>query len=71
LVAIIEKYEAKMDVWLEEMRAWRKDTMACQEARDACLESKEPNSMEVESKVEREEVPKEKATVETSGALKK
>jgi hypothetical protein len=41
--------------------------MACEEATEACLESKEPTSMEVEH----EEVPKEDAAVETSGALKK
>jgi hypothetical protein len=42
--------------------------MACQEVMEACLESKEPTSLE--SMVEHEEVPKEEATVETFRALK-
>jgi hypothetical protein len=41
-----EQMITKMDVWLAEMRAWRKETMASQEATDACLESKEPTSLE-------------------------
>jgi hypothetical protein len=37
---------------------------------EACLESKEPTSVELKSVVEHREVPKE-AAVETFGALKK
>jgi hypothetical protein len=37
----------------------------------ACLESKEPTSLEVQSKAEHEEVPKEGAAVKPIGALKK
>jgi hypothetical protein len=44
--------------------------MACQEATEACLESKEPISLETEFMAEHEEVPKEKASVETFEALK-
>jgi hypothetical protein len=38
---------------------------------EACLESKEPTSEEIESEAEHEEVPKEEAAAETFGALKK
>jgi hypothetical protein len=44
--------------------------MACQEAMEACLESKEPTSVEIESIVVHEEVPKEEAAVKTVRALK-
>jgi hypothetical protein len=37
---------------------------------EACLESKEPNSVELESVTVHEEVPKEKAAVKTVRALK-
>jgi hypothetical protein len=53
------------------MRAWRKETTAYQEATDACLESKEPTSEEIESLVVHEEVRKEEAAVEPIAALKK
>jgi hypothetical protein len=59
-----------MDASLEEMKAWQKEMRACQEAAEACLESKEPTSVEIESKLEHQEVPKEEALVETFGALK-
>jgi hypothetical protein len=42
----------------------------CQEETEACLESKEPISVEIESVVVHEEVPKEEATVKTVRALK-
>jgi hypothetical protein len=35
------RLEAKMDAWLEEMKAWRKETMACQEVMETCLEKRE------------------------------
>jgi hypothetical protein len=60
-----------MDTWLAEMRTWRKETTACQDATEAFLESKKPTSLEVESKAEHDEVPKEEAAVETFGASKK
>jgi hypothetical protein len=62
---------AKMNAWLAEMWGWRKEMTARQEVTEACLEVKEPTSLEVESAVMHEEVPKEKATVETFGALEK
>jgi hypothetical protein len=70
-----EEIIVKMDTHQESMRAsinaWRKETTACQEAMEACLDSKEPTSLEVVSEVEHEEVPKEEAAVKTVGALKK
>jgi hypothetical protein len=48
-----------------------KETMACQEVAEACLGSKAPTSVEIESIVEREKVPKEEAAVNTVRALKK
>jgi hypothetical protein len=52
------------------MRAWRKKTTACQEATEACVESTEPTSVETESVVVHEVVPKEEAAVQTFRALK-
>jgi hypothetical protein len=43
---------------------------ACQEAREFCLESKEPTSVETESVAGHEEVPKEEAAVKTVRTLK-
>jgi hypothetical protein len=45
--------------------------MVCQDVTEACLESKEPTSLEIESVAVYEEVPKEQATVATVRALKK
>jgi hypothetical protein len=59
-----------MDAWPAEMRVWRKETTACQEVMEACLESKQPTSLEIESKKEHDEVHKGQAAVETFGALK-
>jgi ketosteroid isomerase-like protein len=61
----------KVEVWIAEMRAWWKETLTCQEATEACLESKEAPSLVVESVVVHEEVPKEEASVESFGTLKK
>jgi hypothetical protein len=36
-----------MDAWLVEMKASRKETTACQEATDSCLERKEPTPVEM------------------------
>jgi hypothetical protein len=68
--AIQEDIIAKMDAHQKRMRAsmnvWRKEMTACQEAMDACLESKGPTSLEEkESVAVHEEVPKEEATVKT------
>lgn len=54
-----ERMEVKMDAWLEELKAWRKETMAYQEVMEACLESKEPTSIEIEAIAVHEEVSKE------------
>jgi hypothetical protein len=53
------------------MRTWQKETKACQEATEGCLESNEPTSSEVEAIAVHEKVPKEEAAVKTSRALKK
>jgi hypothetical protein len=45
--------------------------MACQEATETCLESNEPTSLEVDSVVVHQEVPKEEVAMDTFGALKK
>jgi hypothetical protein len=70
-----EEIIAKMDAHQERMGAnmnvWQKETLACQEAMEACLESKEPTMLDVGFVAVHEEVPKEEATVETFGALKK
>jgi hypothetical protein len=60
-----------MDDCVAELRTWRKETTACQEATEACLESKEPTSLKVESDAEHKEVPKEDAAMETFGTTKK
>jgi hypothetical protein len=52
-----EQTIAKMDVSLEDMKAWQKEIRACQEATEACLESKGPTSVEIESELEHQEVP--------------
>jgi hypothetical protein len=57
---MLARMETKTDVTLKEII----ETRACQEATEACLESKEPVSMEVESVAEHEEVPKEEVAVE-------
>jgi hypothetical protein len=64
-----------MDAHQERMGAsvivWQKETMACQEATEACLGSKVPTSVKIESIVVHEKVPKEEAAVNTVRALKK
>jgi hypothetical protein len=71
ILAKTDANQEKMDAWVAEMGSWRKETMACQEAMEACLESKEPASLEVEFEAEHEEVHKEEATVKPVRALKK
>jgi hypothetical protein len=67
---------AKLDAHHERMRAsvdaWRKETTACQEATEACLEkAKGPTSVEMKSVSVHKEVPEEDAAVETGRELKK
>jgi hypothetical protein len=67
---IHEEIIAKMDAHQERLEvsvnAWRKETTACHEATETCLESKEPTSVETESAAMHEEV-----AVKTVRALKK
>jgi hypothetical protein len=53
------------------MKEEQKETMACQVTTEACLDNKEPNPDDMESEVERREVPEEEATVKYSGTMKK
>jgi hypothetical protein len=55
---------AKMDAWLEEIKVSRR------EMTEACLESKEPTSLETESIAVHEEIPKEEAVVKTVRELR-
>jgi hypothetical protein len=69
LEAKTDANQEKMDAWIAEIKAWRTETMVCQEATDTCLESKEPTNME--SITGHEEVHKEEVTVQPVRALKK
>jgi hypothetical protein len=73
--AVQEEIIAKMDAHQERlgasMNAWRKEMMASQEVTEACLESKEPTSVQIVSIEVHEEVPKEEAAVKTVRALTK
>jgi hypothetical protein len=40
------------------VNAWQKETVVCQEATEACVDNKEPTSVEIESVTVHEEVPK-------------
>jgi hypothetical protein len=59
---------AKIDAWLEEMKAGQKETMACWEMMEACLGSKASHEG-IEAVAKHQEVPKEEGIVETIGAL--
>jgi ABC-type enterochelin transport system substrate-binding protein len=71
---IQEKNNSQRYAHQETMRAsvnaWRKETTAYQEATEACLESKEPTSVEMKCEAEHEEVHEEETAVEAYGALK-
>lgn len=49
----------------------KKETMSCQVTTKACVDSKQPNPEDMESKVEHQEVPMEEATLKSSGTMKK
>jgi hypothetical protein len=72
---MMENMDSRLDANLKkiivEMRVWRKEMTACQEATEACLESKEPTSVEIGSESLHEDVPKDEASVKTVRALKK
>lgn len=64
--------EEKIDAWIIEMKDGRKkEMMACQGTKEACLDNKEPNLEDMQSRTKHRKVPKENATVKSSGALKK
>jgi peptidoglycan hydrolase CwlO-like protein len=51
------RMQAEMDAWLAEMKDWRRESEACQETTEACRNSKELSPEEIESELERREVP--------------
>jgi hypothetical protein len=53
------------------MKDGRKETMTCQEKTKARLECEKPTSVDVESDVEHQQVPKEVAAVMPVGGLRK
>jgi hypothetical protein len=65
MVAIMEKFEAKMmakmDAWIEELKAYLGVT-------EACLEKREPTPEEMEAVVEHQKVPEGATHEETIGA---
>jgi urease accessory protein UreF len=52
----------------EKLDAWRKETTACQEAMETCLEKAKAGLEETEAVAELQEIPNEEAAVETIGA---
>jgi hypothetical protein len=60
--AKMDVHQERMEAATHSMRAWWKEMMACEEVMEACLESNEPTSVEIESIAVHEDVPKEEAT---------
>jgi hypothetical protein len=59
---VMERQEIpKEESAVHSMRAWQIVTMACQETTEANPEKEEPSSEEMESEVDRQEVPMENA----------
>jgi hypothetical protein len=58
LVSPMDMHEEKMEVAIHFLRAWRKETMACQETAEAHQDCKEPTSEDMEYEAEHWEVPK-------------
>jgi hypothetical protein len=58
-----ESMRASVNAWHEEMKADWEVTEACLEEMKACLDSKVPNSEEMQSRVEHREIPKEHTAV--------
>jgi hypothetical protein len=58
---LLQEMMARMDAWLTDMKENREETMACQVSMEACLECKEPASVEMKPEVADEEVPLEDA----------
>jgi hypothetical protein len=71
LVLRMDMHQQKTDAWIADMRAWRKEITACQEATEAYPARVEASPEEKESVAEHQEVPMEEATVKSSGLLKK
>jgi hypothetical protein len=62
--------EEKLDALVVDTEDGRKDSATCQEETKAHPEQTEPNPVMMQSVGEHQEVPKEKAAVRLSGALK-
>jgi hypothetical protein len=61
----------KMDAWIAEMKnGQKKEMMPCLEMMKACLDNKEPNPEDMQSRVEHWEVHKEHAAEKPVRALK-
>lgn len=65
--ATVERQEIpNKEAAVHSMRAWQKETVACQVMTDVCKESKKPSPEEMESELERREVSTEEAAVKSS-----
>jgi hypothetical protein len=63
----MDTHQEKMET---SVNAWGKETTACQEVTEACLESKELTSVEIEFVAVHDKIPKEEATVKIVRAPK-
>jgi hypothetical protein len=61
MLARMDASHKKMTAWLTDTNDNREEMMACQETMEACLECKEPASVEMKPEVADEEVPLEDA----------
>jgi hypothetical protein len=59
-----------VNAWIAGMKDDRREIMSCQVMMEACLDSKEPNLEDTESKVEHQEVPMDEAAVKSLGTMK-
>jgi flagellar hook assembly protein FlgD len=59
----VRAIEEKLEAAIHCMRAWRKETMACQEATEANPKKMEPNPEMMQSVAEHRETPTEEAAV--------
>jgi hypothetical protein len=60
-----------VNAWIEDMKDDRNETMSCPITTEACLNSKELNTEDMEFAVHHREVPTEEVAVKSSGAMKK
>jgi hypothetical protein len=60
-----ESMKASVNAWHKETKADQEVAEACLEKMQACLDSKDPNPEELQSRVEHQEIPKEHAAVKS------